>query len=180
MASTNGKNAVVSSEDTGKRPRKRTRWQKVGRSRYNQQLLKRLLKEVSAIRATQNLILKGLQSMFRFDRPFLAGIACETSVEEAAVDAVYQSGSVGVYSYQVAEKVGISRHAAGRTMHRLNRRLEKAIGMRLVERKSRRWVLTPFGVRAWRLSEEEALEEKARLAREMDEEAEEQEAKAVD
>ena len=53
---------------------------------------------------------------------------------------------------------GVRRHQVTRRIQRMNRRIEKEIGERLVEKRGWHWALTAFGFEVW--GQEEGLAKK--------------------
>ena len=79
--------SVHSDMEIGEKPvqntkKKRCRSDKVGRFKYNQQLLKRVLSEVEAVKVMQRTIFAGLKGYFRFDQPLIEKVACGDEVDK--------------------------------------------------------------------------------------------------
>jgi hypothetical protein len=65
-----------------KRKKRRSQSDKIGRLKYNQQLLKRVLSEVEAVKVMQRTIFAGLKGYFRFDQPLIEKVACGDEVDK--------------------------------------------------------------------------------------------------
>ncbi len=61
--------------------KKRSQSAKVGRIKYQHQLLVRIDSRLEALELSMRLLLKGLEPMLRFDRPFLERVCCELPVD---------------------------------------------------------------------------------------------------
>ena len=61
--------------------KKRSQSEKIGRLKYNQQLLKRVLDRIEHVEQMQRTIVKGLEGMFHFDKPFIQKVACGDEVD---------------------------------------------------------------------------------------------------
>jgi hypothetical protein len=141
------------------RSKGRSQAEKVGRLKYNQQLLKRALSEIDEVKLMQRTILAGLKGMFHFEKPMIQRIACIDEVDILILEHLYESGSAGLLPRDLAEKLSqfkVKRHQVTRRIVRMNKRLEKELGERVVERRGWHWALTSFGFESW--GEEEKAE----------------------
>jgi len=148
------------SMETMEKPRSKRRGQseKIGRIKYNQQLLKRALSELEEVKLMQRTILAGLKGMFHFEKPMVQRIACVDEVDILILEYLYEAGSPGLLPKGLAEKLSefkVRRHQVTRRIVRMNNRLEKELGERVVERRGWHWALTSFAFESWGESETE-------------------------
>jgi hypothetical protein len=132
--------------------KKRLQEVKVGRVKYTLQLVKGIQRDIEEIKLTQRTILAGLKGLFHFEKPMIQKIACADEVDVEILELLYESGSVGMLPKNLA--VGlidfrVRRHQVSRRMLRMNKRLEKEVGERLVEKRGWHWALTSFGFDVW-------------------------------
>jgi len=134
------------------RSKGRSQAEKVGRLKYNQQLLKRALGEIEEVKLMQRTILAGLKGMFHFEKPMIQRIACVDEVDILILEHLYESGSAGLLPKDLAEKLSqfkVKRHQVSRRILRMNKRVEKELGESVVERRGWHWALTAFAVETW-------------------------------
>jgi len=143
------------------KPRRRSRSSKIGRIKYNQQLLKRALREIDDIKLMQRTIVKGLEGMFHFEKPFIQKTVCKDEVDEWILDLLYQAGEGGVLPKDLSLrllKFKVNRHKVSRRIKRMNKRLRKEIGQSVAEKRGWHWALTSFCFGVWGEAEKELLE----------------------
>jgi hypothetical protein len=136
----------------GDRSKGRSQSEKLGRLKYNQQLLKRALGEIQEVKLMQRTILAGLKGMFHFEKPMVQKIACIDEVDILILEYLYESGSRGLLPKHLAEKLSqfkVKRHQVSRRILRMNKCLEKEVGEWVVERRGWRWALTSFAFETW-------------------------------
>jgi hypothetical protein len=146
-----------------KRKKRRSQSDKVGRLKYNQQLLKRVLAGIEEVRDMQRVILNGLKGAgyFSFDVPMLQRTACVDRVDLEILQRVHEVGVQGVFPKDVAGWVnklgdfGLRYYDVSRRIVRMNRRLERETGELLFEKRGHRWALTAFAFRVWGETEKE-------------------------
>jgi hypothetical protein len=134
----------------------RSRAEKIGRLKYNQQLLKRALSEIEEVKLMQRTILAGLKGLFHFEKPVIQKIACVDEVDVLILDYLYEAGNAGMLPKDLAAKLAefrTRRHQVSRRIVRMNRRLEKEIGEQLVDKRGWHWALTCFAFQFWGDSE---------------------------
>jgi len=134
------------------RSKVRSQSEKIGRIKYNQQLLKRALGEIEEVKLMQRTILAGLKGMFHFEKPMIQKIACVDEVDILILEHLYESGSAGLLPKDLAEKLSqfkVKRHQVSRRILRMNKRVEKELGESVVERRGWHWALTAFAVETW-------------------------------
>lgn len=132
----------------------RSREEKVGRLKYNQQLLKRTLAEIQEVRAMQRVILNGLKGAgyFHFDVPMVEKIAFEDAADAAILEDVRQAGLKGVFPKDVAKDLSeysLKYFNVSRRIVRMNKRFECETGERLFEKRGWKWALTTFAFEVW-------------------------------
>jgi hypothetical protein len=147
----------------GKKPRSRE--EKIGRLKYNQYLLKRVLTMIKEVRDMQRVILNGLKGAgyFHFDIPMLQKFACEDAVDLEIMQRLYEAGRGGMFPKDVAGELSEYKLAywnVSRRIVRMNKRLEHETGERLFEKRGHKWALTSFAFEVFGTSENEVKEDK--------------------
>jgi len=138
------------------RSKGRSQVEKVGRLKYNQQLLKRALRDLEEVKLMQRTILAGLKGMFHFERPMVQEIACVDEVDVLILDYLYEAGNGGMLPKDLAARLTdfkVRRHQVSRRILRMNKRLESEIGETFVEKRGWHWALTCFAFQSWGDSE---------------------------
>jgi len=138
------------------RSKGRSQAEKVGRLKYNQQLLKRALHDLEEVKLMQRTILAGLKGMFHFEKPMIQEIACVDEVDALILDYLYEAGGGGMLPKDLAARLTqfkVRRHQVSRRILRINKRLESEIGETLVEKRGWHWALTCFAFQSWGDSE---------------------------
>src|SRR5512136_533349 len=106
--------------------KKRSRSERVGRLKYNQQLLKQTLAEVEEIKLMLRTIFAGLKDSFNFERSLIERVACADAVDREILQLLFQAGSPGLLPNELAAKLAafkVTRHQVSRRILRMNRRL---------------------------------------------------------
>jgi hypothetical protein len=132
--------------------KKRSREAKVGRIKYTLELLKQVHKDIEEIKLSQRTVFAGLKGFFDFQKPFIERIACSDEVDQGILDLLHEAGGVGMLPKDLAARLAVykvRRHQVSRRIIRMNKRLEKEIGERLVEKRGWHWALTSFGYEVW-------------------------------
>jgi hypothetical protein len=83
-------------------------------------------------------------------------IACGDEVDVEILEILHEAGSRGMLPKDVSARLGsygVRRQQVTRRIQRMNRRMEKEIGERLVEKRGWHWALTSFGFEAWEQEE---------------------------
>lgn len=122
----------------------------MGRVKYTLQLIKDLRRDMEEIKLMQRTICAGLKGLFNFQKPMIQRIACGDEVDAEILEILYEGGSRGVLPKDVSARLGsygVRRHQVTRRIQRMNRRMEKEIGERLVEKRGWHWALTASGSR---------------------------------
>ena len=97
--------------------KRRSQSDKVGRLKYNQQLLKRTLAEVEEVKLMLRTIFAGLKGSFNFDQSLIERVACEDEVDREILQALFEAGSPGLLPRDLAvrlEPFKITRHQVSR------------------------------------------------------------------
>jgi hypothetical protein len=138
------------------RSKGRSQAEKVGRLKYNQQLLKRALKDLEEVKLMQRTILAGLKGMFHFEKPMIQKIVCVDEVDVLILDYLYEAGGGGLLPKDLAARLtqfSVRRHQVSRRVLRMNKRIQAKIGERVVEKRGWHWALTGFAFESWGDSE---------------------------
>lgn len=133
----------------------------MGRIKYTLQLIKEMRRDMEEIKLMQRTICAGLKGLFNFQKPMIQRVACGDEVDQEILEILHEAGSRGVLPKDVSARLGsynVRRHQVTRRIQRMNRRLEKEIGERLVEKRVWHWALTGFGFEVW--GQEEGLARK--------------------
>jgi hypothetical protein len=153
--------SVHSDMETAEKPvqimkRKRSQSDKVGRLKYNQQLLKQTLSEIEEVKLMLRTIFAGLKGSFNFEQSLVERIACSDEVDREILRLLYEAGSPGLLPKDLQSKLEqfkINRHQISRRILRMNKRLEKEFGENVSEKRGWHWALTGFAFDAWGRSE---------------------------
>src|SRR3990170_341445 len=139
-------------EPVQKPKKKRSQSDKIGRIKYNQQLLKQTLTEVEEVKLMLRTIFAGLKGSFSFERSLIERVACEDEVDMEILQALFEAGSPGLLPKDLSlklERFKITRHQISRRILRMNKRLEKEFGENAAEKRGWHWALTTFVIEAW-------------------------------
>jgi len=132
--------------------KKRSQSDKIGRLKYNQQLLKQTLSEVEEVKLMLRTIFAGLKGSFNFDQSLIERVACKDEVDREILHYLFEVGSTGMLPKDLAaklEKFKVTRHQVSRRIRRMNRLLEKEFGECVVEKRGWHWALTSFVIESW-------------------------------
>jgi hypothetical protein len=138
--------------------KKRSQSDKIGRLKYNQQLLKQTLAEVEEVKLMLRTIFAGLKGTFNFEQSLIERVACEDEVDREILQLLFEVGSTGMLPKGLAvklEKFKVNRHQVSRRILKMNKRLEKEFGEHIVEKRGWHWALTSFAFESWQSSERE-------------------------
>ena len=157
--------SVHSDMETTEKPvqnpkKKRSQSDKIGRLKYNQQLLKQTLSEVEEVKLMLRTIFAGLKDSFNFEKPLIERIACQDEVDREILRFLYEAGSTGLLPKDLQEKLEqfkVNRHQISRRILRMNKRLEKEFGEHIAEKRGWHWALTGFALEAFRTSSQEEI-----------------------
>jgi hypothetical protein len=140
--------------------KKRSQSDKIGRLKYNQQLLKQTLSEIEEVKLMLRTIFAGLKGSFNFEKSLIERVACEDEVDLEILSLLFEAGSPGLLPKDLAEKLAkfnVTRHQISRRILRMNKRLEKEFGEQTAEKRGWHWALTRFVVDAWGETENEGV-----------------------
>ncbi len=143
---------METAEKPVQKPKKRSQSDKIGRLKYNQQLLKRTLAEVEEVKLMLRTIFAGLKGSFNFEQSLIERVACVDEADREILQALFEAGSSGLLPKDLAvrlERFKASRHQISRRILRMNKRLEKKFGEKAAEKRGWHWALTSFVVEAW-------------------------------
>jgi hypothetical protein len=132
--------------------KKRTQSDKIGRLKYNQQLLKQTLAEVEEVKLMLRAIFAGLKDSFNFQKSLIERIACKDEVDREILRLLFEVGSPGLLPKKLAvklEQFKVTRHQISRRILKMNKLLESELGEQLVEKRGWHWALTSFAVDIW-------------------------------
>jgi hypothetical protein len=133
-------------------PKRRSQADKIGKHKYEIALLHRLENRLDRIEKLQRIIVVGLEDYFKFDKPYIYQIATENELDRALLDAVYESGPVGVLTKVLCGRLkayGLEKHRAVRIIRRINKKVELVLGKPVMEKRGLRWAFTDFGNEIW-------------------------------
>src|SRR5665647_41939 len=124
--------SVHSDMETPEKPvqnlkKKRSQSDKIGRLKYNQQLLKQTLAEVAEVKLMLRTIFAGLKDSFNFEQSLIEHMACEDEVDREILRLLFEAGSLGLLPKDLAVKLvnfKVTRHQVSRRILRMNKRLE--------------------------------------------------------
>jgi hypothetical protein len=131
---------------------KRPQEAKIGRVKYTLQLIKEIKRDIEELKLSQRTILAGLKGLFHFGKPMIQRIACGDEVDEEILQLLREAGGVGLLPKDLAARLStykVRRRQVSRRILRMNRKLEKELGERLVEKRGWHWALTSFGNEVW-------------------------------
>ena len=138
-------------EDTEKpvqsEKKKRSQSDKIGRLKYNQQLLKQTLAEVEEVKLMLRTIFAGLKGSFNFDQSLIERLTCNDQVDKEILQSLFEAGSPGLLPKDLQtklERFKVTRHQISRRILRMNKRLEKEFGEHVAEKRGWHWALTVF------------------------------------
>jgi hypothetical protein len=138
--------------------KKRTQSDKIGRLKYNQQLLKQTLAEVGEVKLMLRTIFAGLKGSFNFEHSLIEHVACIDEVDREILRFLYEAGSPGLLPKDLQarlEQFKVTRHQISRRIIRMNKHLKKEFGENIAEKRGWHWALTSFVKEAWGKTEEE-------------------------
>jgi hypothetical protein len=149
--------SVHSDMETSEKPvqntkKKRSQSDKIGRLKYNQQLLKQTLAEVEEVKLMLRTIFAGLKGSFNFEQSLIERIACFDDVDREILNLLYEAGSAGLLPKDLQtklERFKVTRYQISRRILRMNKRLEKEFGELVAEKRGWHWALTSFTTEVW-------------------------------
>lgn len=132
--------------------KKRSQSDKIGRLKYNQQLLKQTLAEVEEVKLMLRTIFAGLKDSFNFEQTLIERFACEDEVDREILSLLFEAGKSGLLPKDLVmrlEKFKIKRHQVSRRILRMNKRIKKEFGEDIAEHHGWHWALTSFATEIW-------------------------------
>ena len=132
--------------------KKRSQSDKVGRLKYNQQLLKQTLSEVEEVKLMLRTIFAGLKGSFNFEQSLIERISCKDEVDREILHLLFEAGGPGLLPKDLASKLErfkVARHQVSRRINRMNKRLKKEFGENVAEKRGWHWALTSFSSEVW-------------------------------
>jgi hypothetical protein len=132
--------------------KRRSQSDKIGRLKYNQQLLKQALSEIEEVKLMLRTIFAGLKGSFNFEQSLIEKVACGDEVDGEILQALFEAGSPGLLPKDLAVKLDefkVTRHQISRRILRMNKRLEKEFGEHAAEKRGWHWALTRFLAEVW-------------------------------
>jgi len=138
--------------------KKRSQSDKIGRLKYNQQLLKQTLAEVEEVKLMLRTIFAGLKGSFSFEQSLIERVSCVDEVDREILRLLFEAGSLGLLPKDLAIKLEmfkVTRYQVSRRILRMNKRLEKEFGEKVAEQRGWHWALTSFAVEAWSKTKDE-------------------------
>src|SRR4030067_105265 len=109
-------------EPVQKPKKKRSQSDKIGRIKYNQQLLKQTLTEVEEVKLMLRTIFAGLKGSFNFEQSLIERVAGEDEVDKEVLQALFEAGSPGLLPKELASKLEhfkVTRHQISRRIRRM-------------------------------------------------------------
>jgi hypothetical protein len=146
-------------ETAGKPKKKRSQSDKIGRLKYNQQLLKQTLAEVEEVKLMLRAIFAGLKGSFNFKQSLIERIACVDEVDREILRFLYEAGSPGLLPKDLQSKLvqfKVTRHQISRRILKMSKRLEKEFGENIAEKRGWHWALSNFAIDIWGTAEKNA------------------------
>src|SRR4030066_668541 len=132
--------------------KKRSQSDKIGRLKYNQQLLKQTLSEVEEVKLMLRTIFAGMKGSFNFEQSLIERVVCKDEVDREILRLLFEAGSPGLLPKDLATKqlrFKVTRHQISRRILGMNNRLEKRFGEHVAEKRGWHWALTGFVREAW-------------------------------
>src|SRR4030042_1497782 len=109
-------------EPVQKPKKKRSQSDKIGRLKFNQQLLKQTPSEVEEVKLMLRTIFAGLKGSFNFEKVLIERVVCEDEVDGEIIQALFEAGSPGLLPKDLAAKLRgfkVTRHQISRRILRM-------------------------------------------------------------
>jgi hypothetical protein len=138
-------NPVQRAEKTVKKQRNQS--DKVGKHKYELQLLKRIEDRLDSFDRRLSRIEQGLKPSFVFERSFIEEVACNDEVDRSILRVLFEAGSSGLLPKDIAEKLvrfGVLRFQVSRRILRMNKKLNTKLNETVAERVGWHFTLTSF------------------------------------
>jgi hypothetical protein len=140
--------------------KKRNQSDKIGRLKYNQQLLKQTLAEVEKVKLMLRTIFAGLKSSFNFELSLIERTACVDDVDREILQLLFEAGNPGLLPKDLQtrlERFNVTPHQISRRILRMNRLVKKEFGESVAEKRGWHWALTSFSFEAWNQTDKDAI-----------------------
>ncbi len=131
--------------------KRRSQADKIGKHKYELQRMDRIDARLERIEQMQRIIFQGLSGYFKFDRPLVEKVCCESDMDLAVVSVIFEFGS-GVLAKAIIPRLPqfrLEKHKILRIVNRVNRNCIDAFGKALIEKRGKQWAFTDFGVEIW-------------------------------
>jgi hypothetical protein len=118
--------------------RRWSRAEKVGRLKYNIELLKRLERQIGEIDVRTRTLTAGLHEWMSFEPSYIQKVACEDEVDAEIIMCLIQKGVGGLLPSTIASELaryGLKRWDVTRRIQRMNKQLMKEIGQKVAEKR---------------------------------------------
>ena len=138
--------------------KKRSQSDKIGRLKYNQQLLKQTLAEVEEVKLMLRTIVAGLKDSFSFEQSLIEKVVCKDEVDRVIIQILFEAGNPGLLPKDLADKLvqfKITRYQVSRRILRMNKRIKKEFGECVAEKRGWHWALSNFVANSWGATEKE-------------------------
>jgi len=132
--------------------KKRSQSDKIGRLKYNQQLLKQTLAEIEEVKLMLRTIFAGMKSSFNFDKPLIERVTCQDEVDREILQLLFEAGNSGLLPKDLQiqlERFKVTRHQVSRRIVRMNKHLQEEFGEEIAEKRGWHWAMTSFATNAW-------------------------------
>src|SRR3989304_5645383 len=93
--------------------KKRSQSDKIGRLKYNQQLLKQTLAEIEEVKLMLRTIFAGLKGSFNFEQSLIERVACKDEVDKEILQLLFEAGRPGLLPKDLGARLHqfkITRH----------------------------------------------------------------------
>jgi len=138
--------------------KKRSQSDKIGRLKYNQQLLKQTLAEVEEAKLMLRTIFAGLKGSFNFEQSLIERTACADDVDREILQLLFEAGNSGLLPKDLQtclERFKVTRHQISRRILRMNKHIQKDFGEQMAEKRGWHWALTSFARESWGKTEKD-------------------------
>jgi len=121
-------------------------------------LLREVKDELEALRVTQRYMVKGLEHEFLFEQEYVEDVACTDDVDRAIIEELRHAGQYGMLPRDVASRLKeykLKPWNVTQRIRRMNRKLDRLICQKAVEKVGKGWTLTTFLREAWGSTQQE-------------------------
>jgi hypothetical protein len=138
--------------DVAESRKKRSREARAGRVKYTLQLIREVQGDVRDLELMARTVFAGLKGLFHFEKPLIEKICCSDEVEREILQLLLEAGDGGLLPKELAARLAgyrVQRNQVSRRIVRMNKRLQKEIGEKLVEQRGWHWAVTSFALEIW-------------------------------